>query len=101
MTVEIRNAVGLDDIIAVEYECLKCGALNIRKLDEKHRVPYSCGNCGEGWIGHGSREEAELQDLVKLLCALGRSSVNQRLKIKLEIHGAIPSASAPASSERD
>jgi hypothetical protein len=87
MTIETRSTIDLDDITAIEYECSKCHCKTIRALDDKHRVPAVCGNCSRVWMTDGSREHQELTSFIAGLREFRRSSVNQDVRIRLEVHG--------------
>jgi hypothetical protein len=51
MTVERKIAVGLEDIEAICFECLKqgCGYKVSISPDAFERIPQSCEQCGSRW----------------------------------------------------
>ena len=87
MTVETRRTIALEDLKAIEYECLYCHTKSVRLLDEKNRVASACGNCNRGWLTDGSREHTELQTFVNVLMSFRNSSINQHVGIRFECTG--------------
>lgn len=85
MTVETRSTIGLDDIVALEYECSRCKCTSVRLLDNKHTIPATCGNCHNGWFADGSQEHRDLELLLNVLRNFPKASINQHVKIKLEL----------------
>ena len=62
MTIETTTSIQLKDITAVEFECRKCGAKTIRKLNADFQPPGICGNCSELWFTDGSERHHELRE---------------------------------------
>jgi hypothetical protein len=49
MTVEHRVVVGIEDIKAVCFECIDCGARAISSADFAIEVPSECQQCHKPW----------------------------------------------------
>lgn len=49
VTFEHKIIVGLDDIRAVTFECLKCKSRTTILPDLLETVPYACGSCNAAW----------------------------------------------------
>lgn len=49
MTIERRLVVGLDDIKAVTFECLKCKARTTIPSGAVREIPRVCNSCNELW----------------------------------------------------
>src|SRR5258708_36709203 len=62
MTIETTTSIQPKDITAVEFECRKCGAKTIRKLNADFQPPGICGNCSELWFTDGSERHHELRE---------------------------------------
>jgi hypothetical protein len=69
MTIEARIAVEPKDIVAVEYECSKCHARSVRRLERERpaAVPQVCGNCQSLYLVGASREAADLTACLNFL----------------------------------
>jgi predicted RNA-binding Zn-ribbon protein involved in translation (DUF1610 family) len=59
MTVEHKVVVGLDDIKAIVFECLKCGAKVTRSPDSGREVPYTCSECRISWRDNDTKGDVE------------------------------------------
>lgn len=50
MTIERRIVVGLEDVKAITFECLKCSARLTYPANNLRDMPFKCEACGETWI---------------------------------------------------
>jgi hypothetical protein len=69
MSIETRSALEPKDIVAIEYECTKCHARSVRRLEPEHpaAVPRACGNCQGLYLLDASREAAGLAACLNFL----------------------------------
>ena len=69
MTIEARIAVEPKDVVAVEYECRKCHARSVRRLEPEQvaAAPQVCGNCQGLYLVGASREAADLAACLNFL----------------------------------
>ena len=95
MTIETRSTIGLDDIVALEYECKNCKSKSVRLLDERHKIPAGCANCGHQWLADGSQEHQDLTLFLNVLKTFPRSSVNKHVMVKLELRPGPPTSEQP------
>jgi hypothetical protein len=56
MTVQRTNAITLEEIIGIQFECKKCKARIIIPVSAKGRVPIKCTCCGDSWVIDNSTE---------------------------------------------
>lgn len=54
------DAIEPKDIVAVEYECLSCGARSTRKLAATAAVPGACGSCNQPYLQNATALQAFL-----------------------------------------
>ncbi|MGB8887391.1 MAG: hypothetical protein WCC87_11750 [Candidatus Korobacteraceae bacterium] len=87
MTIETRSSIELGDIVAFEMECSKCHARTIRKIVPQFDVPPKCGNCGAGWMMHGSAELNSLREFLTQLQSYIKTPPNQNFVMRLEVSG--------------
>lgn len=69
MTTETRTTIEPGDIIAIEFECVKCHARTIRPFNNWLQDPSGCNNCGEQWMLQHSGDFKNLQQLIGLVRA--------------------------------
>src|SRR5579864_8926489 len=90
MALENQQLIGFEDIVSVQYQCLKCGTKQVFPIGNVKTNPVQCINCGEQWFT-GQMQHADLamkEFLVMLSSIKGRVAVLKEisnLKITLEI----------------
>jgi hypothetical protein len=87
MTIEARIAVEPKDIVAVEYECTKCHARSVRRLEPEHgaTVPQACGNCSSVYLPGGSRDATSLAACLNFLAHY--NSADSPFVLRFEVAG--------------
>jgi hypothetical protein len=60
MTIERKIIVGLDDIRAICFECLKCGTRVALRPGSIKEIPLSCQHCSVEWIPRRTGIEARM-----------------------------------------
>ncbi len=65
MTRETRTTIEPNDITAVEFECRKCKARLVAKLDSLKDCPVFCPRCQEQWVIHNSDAHAKLHHFLQ------------------------------------
>ena len=64
MTVEMKTAIELSDIKAIEFECANCRTKLVFPVSRFKHPPTNCGHCdAKQWLIPGSVEFEELQRL--------------------------------------
>jgi len=87
---ESRQLIGFEDIVGIQYECLRCHAKFILPASGMVRYPNGCQNCNEDWFkgqmtGGGKKLVellATLRDLRQMTAILGESS---NLRVTMEV----------------
>ncbi len=86
MTIETRIIVGLDDILSVQLECVKCKAKVVRSPDVTLTLPSHCGQCGAVWYTKSLSDDPVVVKLLKLIAAL-RQGNDAGFNLKFEFDG--------------
>ncbi len=100
MTVQRSNAITLEEVIGIQFECKSCRAKTSIPISSKARGPIRCGICGDPWVVEGRTDlhqafftaVAELMAAVKQI-ADGSLSVN--CVFSLELKSEIKASSFP------
>jgi cytochrome c len=50
MMFESRELIGFDDMVGIQYHCLRCHAKYSLPVDGAQRYPSKCANCNEDWF---------------------------------------------------
>jgi hypothetical protein len=92
MTFEKRCTVEPDDIIAVNFECGKCGAsvrvpLAKMNAEQVHRLALlPCRNCQqETGFSEGTNEAFALEHFVSTLAGLSTTMKGRNLRLKMDM----------------
>ena len=67
MTIETRKLVKPSDIVAVEFECKKCGARLVLPLATLDKVATICASCQDQFVIHNSEAHGKLNNLIQRL----------------------------------
>lgn len=86
MTIETRGLIEPKDISAIEWECSKCGARLVVRLDLLQKVPTACSRCEQDWVLYGSQEHARMQSFLVWLKEYATAS-NERYSMRFEVKG--------------
>jgi DNA-directed RNA polymerase subunit RPC12/RpoP len=101
MTIEHRQFIELEDIVALQYECKECHATVIIPREKWGEIiQQNCPHCGIApsrpteWVKHNSSEETTLHELQRSIAELVKLShlpngmgCHVRLEIKGEENG--------------
>jgi hypothetical protein len=90
MTVENRQFIEPEDVIALQFECCKCGAkISFPLTDELQFKPQpliACPACKQDWkITPESQEHDALRQFVDGLFRIGPALKSRTLKLAMEI----------------
>ena len=86
MTIETRHLIELKDVQAIEFECRKCHAKIVRKLEGFKHPPVMCGNCETQLMIPGSREFGRLTEFLQTMDHLVKDE-GEPFTLRLEIKG--------------
>jgi hypothetical protein len=89
MTFERKIVVGIDDIMAVTFECSKCKARTTVLAESVKDIPIACGSCQASWQIRGIKNlvssEFQAPDaLIRSLAIMRILEVNAPFKILFE-----------------
>ena len=86
MTIETRGLIEPKDIVAIEFECRKCGARLVMALEGIQQVPTSCSRCDDTWVIHSSQEHGRLHHFVQKLKDFA-TATNDPYILRFEVKG--------------
>jgi transcription initiation factor IIE alpha subunit len=91
MTVRKINAITLEEIIAIQFECRQCNARIDVPLAVQGRLPFECPVCGDTWVVNNRSDlhqrffaTVNQLNVVMRQLAEGTNNVNCILSIELK-----------------
>jgi Zn finger protein HypA/HybF involved in hydrogenase expression len=91
MTIRKTNAISLDEIIGLQFECRKCAVKINFPISRQGRMPSACPFCGDSWVVQDRTDLHQkffswLEQLIASLkqVAEGTNNVNCALSIELK-----------------
>ena len=86
MTKEARIVFGLNDLVAVRFQCSKCQGEVVQRFDGRHwRLPTSCPLCYARWDERDSRR-TELDELLLMMQNLS-DRPDPKISLRFELDG--------------
>jgi len=96
MTIETSTTIEPSDIVAIEFECVKCKAKTVFPVDKFKSIPTRCTVCdSEQWLIPGDRAYADLVSLGRIIKWFQSEEKPQGFTLRLRL-----SSSAPVSNGR-
>lgn len=101
MTTETRIFISADDVLALHFECKKCGATVSRKIDECHVIPDLCMNCKQEWMnGAGSALSQTLRTFQNVVRQISEMTKNKEFVLRIQITNETDGPATQSVSQR-
>ena len=85
MTVETKCFIGLDDILAIQFECTKCHLKVTRTPEQARKAITVCPGCNEMWLDADTMEQAMVTKLADTIARTAESIKGRKFHLTLEI----------------
>jgi hypothetical protein len=85
MTTETKTFIELGDVIAIQFQCRKCGTTISRSVAESTKPIRECPTCQTLWAEHGTSEEKRVCNLALLIEQTKQSLEGRDFRFLLEI----------------
>jgi hypothetical protein len=86
MVLQTRYYIELPDILTLQIECNKCGAIATRKIGQQfNTLPNSCGNCQETFMSPNRFDQDSIQKLMESITAANRVLKGAPFTLRFEV----------------
>ena|ERR1700722_1069778 len=85
MTVETKCFIGLDDILAIEFECMECHLKVTRTPEQARKTLTVCPGCNEHWMDNDTMEQKMVTKLAETIARATEATKGRKFHLALQI----------------